>query len=196
MYNRFYGDGFSWRDTRRVGNGSYGNRGEQRRDDSSISNRFSQDRFGDRRINHNRFDQSRGFIEEEGQQAVYYSIDEVVGVRPKTEISFGLKDKAHELGREHEIENPPKSPYISLFFSDGRYRCVSKVYFSGNQEDITKQLIDYLNRVKKIQLDYMKQINSGRNIRGVVITKGSSNEALDILEEYVKAEEFAGYMLG
>jgi hypothetical protein len=166
----------------------------------NMYNRFSQDRRN-RRISHiTRLRQSRGFIEEEGPQAVYYSIDETVD-GPKTEIGFGLKDKVQELGREHEKEerekeNPPVSPYITLFFSDGRYRCVSKIYFSGNQEDITEQLIDHLNRVKKMQLDYMEQKNLGGDIRGMVITKGSSNEVLDTLREYVKAEEFVEYMLG
>ncbi len=159
-------------------------------------NRFSQDRRN-RRISHTELRQSRGFVEEEGQQAVYVcSIDEVVGVRPKTEITFGLKDRLREVGRENEKKCPPQSPYVSLFFSDGKYRCVSKVYFSGHQKNVTEQLIDYLNRVKKTQLDHMKKQNPSGNIRGIVITKGSDDKVLNTLREYVKAEEFVEYMLG
>jgi len=157
-------------------------------------NRFNQGRRN-RIINHDIL-RSRRFDEEEGPQAFYYSIDEIAGVRPKTEIGFGLKDKIHELAIGYEIENPPASPYVTLIFSDGRYRCFSKVYFSGNQKDITEQLIDHLNNVKGVQLDYMKQKKSHQNIRGMVVTKGCSNDVLSTLEKYVKAEEFVGYMLG
>lgn len=168
-------------------------------------NKFNQDR----RNHSNGFNrQSRGFAEEKDQQTFYYSfyydnnkgellpLDGIVDSAIKTEIGFGLKDKVNGLAREYELENPPNSPYVSLFFSDGKYRCVSRIYFSGNQEDITNKFLDYLNRIKNTQLDKMKNQNTSGKIRGLVVAKGSDDKVLETLRKYVKAEEFVEYMLG
>jgi hypothetical protein len=161
-----------------------------------MKNRFHGER-SERRTSYDRFSQDRRFIEGRGSQAVHYSIDEVVGVRPKTEIGFGDKNKLYSIAREYEEKNNSGSPFIMLLFFEGNDLGFSKIYFSEYHEDINnKSFIKYVNGVKETLLDYMKQRNPSKTIKGAVSVHGSDdNIILGMLRKYVRAEELIKYKI-
>ena len=126
-------------------------------------------------------------------RAVYVCLDEIEGVRPRTEFAVGRLDAIKEASKAYE---PANSPFVMFYLRDKENdnHGIVKVAVPKYHEGIRKGLLDYINEVRTGLSDYMQQQNPGCEIREMVSVHGSDdNVVLNMLKKYVKAEEVVKY---
>ena len=126
-------------------------------------------------------------------RTVYFCLDEIEGVRPRIEFGAGSLDKIKEIGSEYE-KSQAGVPFVLLYFcTDNNKRFgFAKIYIKDHDELIG--CLDYASNIKQGLIDYMKEQNPGKDLRGGISIHGSDdNVMLDMLKRYVTAEEIVSY---
>lgn len=126
-------------------------------------------------------------------RTVYVCLDEIEGIRPRTEFAVGRLDAIKEASKAYE---PANSPFVMFYLRDRENdnHGIVKVAIPRYHEDVSKGLLDYMNEVRTGLLDYMKQQNPDCELREMVSVHGSDdNVVLNMLKKYVKAEELVKY---
>ncbi len=126
-------------------------------------------------------------------RTVYVCLDEIEGIRPRTEFAVGRLDAIKEASKAYE---PANSPFVMFYLRDRENdnHGIVKVAIPRCHEGIRKGLLDYINEVRTGLSDYMQQQNPGCELREMVSVHGSDdNVVLNMLKKYVKAEELVKY---
>lgn len=128
-------------------------------------------------------------------KAVYVCLDEIEGVRPRTEFAIGKPDHIEEAGREYKHA---ASPFVVLYFRDNanNNHGIARIVIPEDHKDVSTDLLHYINRVKTELVEYMKQQNPGCKIRGVVGVEGTNDDIIkNMFKRYVRLEEIVEYVI-
>jgi len=126
-------------------------------------------------------------------RVVYLSLDEVEGVRPKTDFAIGSLDEIKEASKSYE---PAVSPFVMMHLRDKEknYRAIAKVSIPESHKDISSTLLDYIIEVKGELNKYMSNRNPDYEAKGSITVHGTDDNAvLEMVKNYARPEELIDY---
>ena len=138
-----------------------------------------------------------------GCRNFYVCIDEVVdgNQMPKIEFGVGNFDNIEKARKEHETSAEYKEsarPFIQIRYVDlNDQDCYGfvRLYFSGSNEDMTKEMKDNLQKMNCDLINFMREQRTDADLAGLLSRNGTDDEkVLESLKKRIRAEELVDYI--